>query len=175
MRKNNGDPYKTIAILGSFRKHYNNIVETANIFTKFGFQVLVPKLDGIQENSKDDFLLLIGDEEKPPQQLEEEFLDKCLEADLVYVCNVGGYIGKTVMGELFILASNRQEVYFNAEPEEALLRSMISESIPSIYSPIELVEMMKNNNSVYRQREWPDADEPRSSTLSLTLKPTGKG
>lgn len=173
MRKNNGDPYKTIAIIGSFRKHYDEIVKSANIFTENGFLVLVPKLDGIQENSKDDFLLLIGDEEKPPQQLEEEFLNKCLEADLVYVCNVGGYIGKTVMGELFILASNGQEVYFYATPEEALLQSMISESVPSIYSPIELVEMMKNNNKVYSQREWPDADKPRSSTLSLKL--TGKG
>ena len=119
MRKNNGDLYKTIAILGSFRKHYNDMVE----------------------------------------------------ADCVYVCDVGGYIGNTVMGELFFLASNNQEVYFYATPEDALLRSIMSKESSPIYSPIELVEMMKNNNDVYRQRTWPDEDEPRSIPFSLSPSP----
>lgn len=167
MRMYNGDEYKTIAILGSFSKHYNDIVATAEIFTKNGFEVLVPKLEGIQENSKGDFLLLVGDEEKTPQQLERDFLNKCLEADCVYVCDVDGYIGSTVSGELFFLASKEQEVYFLTYPQDSLLCSMMSKSSPLIYSPIELVNMMQNNNKIYRERTWHDTDKPRPTHFVL--------
>lgn len=171
MRIYNGDPYKTIAILGSFSKHYKDIVEAAKIFTENGFLVLVPKLDGVQEDSNEGFLLLIGDEDKEPKELEKDFLEKCLEADCVYVCDVDGYTGKTVMGELFILAAKGQEVYFSAEPEETLLRSMMSKSSPPIYSPIELVEMMKTHNAIYSQREWSDAYKPITIYFSFAENP----
>lgn len=38
MREYNDEQYKTVAILGSFGKHYESIVEAANIFKTNGLE-----------------------------------------------------------------------------------------------------------------------------------------
>ena len=86
MRVYNGDDYKNIAILGSFGKHYDLIVDISKKFIDSGFKVLVPRISGVKDKNSS-FLILVGDNSSNPKQLELDYLNKCLEADLVYVCN----------------------------------------------------------------------------------------
>ena len=46
MRVYNGDNCKNIAILGSFGKHYDLIVDISKKFIDSGFKVLVPRISG---------------------------------------------------------------------------------------------------------------------------------
>lgn len=124
MREYLCDNYKTVAILGSFRKHYDLMTEVAKKLISNGFDVLVPKLNGIK-NDDSGFLLLNGDDNKSEELLEDDYLDKCLTADCVYVCNKDGYIGRTVSFELGTLQCYGQEVFFMEEPEDVLIRRLI--------------------------------------------------
>ena len=124
MRKYLCDEYKTVALLGSFGKHYDLMTEVARKLISNGFDVLVPKLDGIK-NDNSGFLILNGDENKSAELLEDDYLNNCLKADCVYVCNKDGYIGGTVSYELGTLQCYGQEVFFMEEPIDVLIRKMI--------------------------------------------------
>ena len=124
MRKYLCDEYKTVALLGSFGTHYDLMTQVAKKLNSNGFGVLVPKLNGIK-NDNSGFLILNGDENKNEELLEDDYLDKCLEADCVYVCNKDGYIGGTVSFELGTLQCYGQEVFFMEEPNDVLIRKLI--------------------------------------------------
>jgi hypothetical protein len=124
MRKYLCDEYETVALLGSFGKQYDLMIEVAKKLTNNGFDVLVPKLNGIK-NDNSGFLILNGDEDKSEELLEDDYLDKCLEADCVYVCNKDGYIGRTVSFELGTLQCYGQEVFFMEKPSDPLIIRLI--------------------------------------------------
>lgn len=124
MRKYFCDEYKTVALLGSFGKQYNLMTEVAKKLISNGFDVLVPKLNGIKKDNSG-FLILNGDENKSEELLEDDYLDNCLMADCVYVCNKDGYIGGTVSFELGTLQCYGQEVFFMEEPRDVLIRKLI--------------------------------------------------
>lgn len=157
MRTYNFDNYKKIAILGSFGKHYDLIVDTASIFSESQFQVLVPKLAGIQSQNNG-FIILNGDATDDPRELEVDYLNNCLDADCVYVCNMDGYIGTTVAFELGVLVNCGQEVYFMQRPSDKLFCSMMSVSDDAVYAPSELIAMMNAHNSLWNSREWFDGE-----------------
>ena len=123
MRKYLCDEYKTVALLGSFGKQYDLMIEVAKKLISNGFDVLVPKLNGIK-NDNSGFLILNGDENKSEELLEDDYLDNCLMADCVYVCNKDGYIGGTVSFELGTLQCYGQEVFFMEEPIDVLIRKL---------------------------------------------------
>lgn len=124
MRKYLCDEYKTVALLGSFGKHYDLMTEVARKLISNGFDVLAPNLNGIK-NDNSGFLILNGDENKSEELLEDDYLDNCLKADCVYVCNKDGYIGRTVAFELGTLQCYGQEVFFMEEPMDVLIRKLI--------------------------------------------------
>lgn len=170
MRKYNGDGYRKIAILGSFGKHYDLICDVANLFTDNGFKVLVPRLLGIQENDSD-FIILNGDLSDNPRELELYYLNKCLEADLVYVCDKDGYVGTTVAFELGVLSTYGQEIYFMERPSDQLFASMINIQETAICEPEVLLQYMSIHNQVWSSREWFDSsDRDETAPFSLAKK-----
>ena len=74
MRKYLCDEYKTVALLGSFGKQYDLMIEVAKKLISNGFDVLVPKLNGIK-NDNSGFLILNGDENISEELLEDDYLD----------------------------------------------------------------------------------------------------
>lgn len=167
MRVYNCDNYNSVVILGSFGKHYDLIVETAQIFTNNGFDVLAPKTSGI-ENNDNSYLILVGDTSDNPRELELDYLNKCLEADFVYVCDKDGYIGTTVAFELGVLTNNGQEVYFMEKTKDELFNSMINLEENVVCSPEELISNMKLHNDIWNSREWFDSDY-RDNTIPFSL------
>ena len=171
MRTQNDDQYKTVAILGSFGKHYNSILDAANIFKSNGINVLVPKLDGLQE-SNETFILLVGDNTNNPKELESEYIKKCLEADFVYVCNKDGYIGATVAFELGILSSYRQEIYFMEKPSDDLFYKLIKCPNGNIGNPEMIARKLKDEVELCWAREFFDNEhEPQGNDFQLFNHP----
>ena len=170
MRKFACDLYKEIAILGSFSKHYDLIVKIAHKFEENGFTVLVPKLEGVKKTNNS-FLLLEGDKSNNPKELEKEYIKKCLEADLVYVCNQDGYIGKSVAFELGFLSAFKQEIFFLTKPEDELLNSLIPYSKGNVLNYDDLIKALELRNAIINAFYDDNLDPPFDKTFGLFDEP----
>lgn len=165
--KRNLETYQTVSILGSFNKHYEFIKEDINNFTTKGFDVLAPAVSNIKSNNNG-YVLFESDKSDNPVQIEQSFLDLCKRSDVIYICNVGGYLGKTVMFELGYLLGIGKEIFFKEYPsDEPLLQSLLKQNSDVIVTSKELAEMMLSHNEVFKMREWPDQYLPRGKMLSL--------
>ena len=151
MRKYNDDKYRTVSILGSFNKHYETICETAKYLQQNGIQVLAPKIGTIKQNT-DGYAILDTDKSTQAVVLEKNFLNNCINSDFVYVCNKEGYLGKTVMLELGFMLGKGQEVFFMERPVEEKLILEMTQRAPIVFSPEDLVEMIKSHNNF----QWTD-------------------
>lgn len=145
MRKYNDDKYETASILGSFNKHYELICRTAEYFQKNGIRVLAPDITSIKENN-DGYAILESDQSDDATVLEAKFLENCLKSDFVYVCDLDGYIGKTVMLELGFMLGKGQEVFFMETPAQERLIKEMTQKKPIVYTPKDLVRMIKRLN-----------------------------
>ena len=167
MREHNDDEYKTVAILGSFGKHYESIVEAADIFKSNGIRVIVPKLEG-KKDGDSNFILLVGDNSNNPQKLESDYIKKCLEADFVYVCNKDGYIGATVAFELGILSCYRQEIFFMEKPSDDLFFKLINYPNGNIGDPETIAKRLDDEIKLCWARDFFDNEhEPRGDDFQL--------
>lgn len=91
---------RTVAIVGSFRRHYGEVVAVARIFTAAGLRVVSPAISRIV-NPGEEYVRFESD---PPdltdQRIQALTTARILAADLVYVVAPGGYIGRTTSYEL---------------------------------------------------------------------------
>lgn len=155
MKTWNGQQYKTISIIGSFRKHMAHIERAKEIFTRNGFTVLAPKSTTVSDSKDTSFVLLDTDKSKNPREIEKAYLKELLDSSAVYCCNPDGYIGGTAMFELGYLIAKGQEVYFQEPPQEALIHDLIT-CKHHICSPERLCQMLQTENSLWKSREWFD-------------------
>jgi hypothetical protein len=161
------DPYMTVSIIGSFRKHYDKICEAKETFARMGLKVLAPNDGNIVDKSVE-YVLLDTDTSSSPTVNESAYIRKLLESDLVYVCNVGGYVGLTAMLEISIIMSKGQEIYFMEQPVDPLLAAMCDGAKDNVvYSPDELCEMINISNDVAKSREWFDSYHERVQQFKL--------
>lgn len=157
MRKYNSSSYMKISIIGSFRKHYDKICEVKQVFIDSGFNVLAPNDGNILDKSVE-YVLLDTDVSISPIVNESSYVNKLLESDLVYVCDVDGYVGNTAMLEIGIMICNGQEVYFLEKPVDSLLAAMCNEAKTNvIIPPEELCKKMDIQNEMWKSREWFDS------------------
>ena len=100
----------TVAIIGSFQKYYNEILNVIQIFKKEGLYVLSPKESYI--NGKiDDFVIFESDRKDfSPAEIQMITLDKIIKADIVYVYNPNGYVGKTTCYEIGFCFSKKNTI-----------------------------------------------------------------
>lgn len=164
MRKRIGEPYETVSICGSFRRHLEVVSDAHEKFTAAGFRVLAPATISPVINPGEEFVLFEDDSSDDPRVLEGNYQKLLLESDVVYVCDPEGYIGKSVMLELGRLAGAGSEVCFLEEPQEPVIREMAKRSI---MSPEELIRHMRAHNEAFASREWPDAGRPNLSNFSF--------
>ena len=166
MKNFNGQQYKTISIIGSFRKQMEDIQRAKEIFLNKGFKVLVPKSTTISGLKDVSFVLLDTDKSQSPRELEKDYLKALLTSDVVYCCNSNGYIGGTAMFELGYLIAKGQEVYFQEQPQEELISSLITEKL-NICSPERLCEILAMENVLWNSREWFDKDHKYEPDFSF--------
>jgi len=136
--------YKVV-ILGSFKKHYEQIKETIDCFIANGFEVLSPQKSNII-NPNDEFVLFDTDISHDPKILEEIVLKKMREANIIYICNVNGYIGRSVGFELGNSINMRDKVYFLEKWNESFLDEFFDES--KVIDPLSLCNNIMNADVV---------------------------
>lgn len=151
-----GDPYETVGLIGSFRRHMPEITQAHRTFTDAGFAVLAPKKLGTVVNPGADFVLLETDATTDPRVLEGEYQEALVASDVVYVVNPGGYLGASAMLELGRLV-DKSDAYFMEEPAEPVIAAMAQQAL-SVVSVEGLVRQMTAHNETFTSREWYDAN-----------------
>ncbi len=89
-----------VVISGSFQKHWKYIQEAIKNWEDQRVIVLAPKAGNV-EGSDNGFVLLSSDNpQSDPDKLETDFIKRISQADLLYVVDIHGYIGRSVAAEI---------------------------------------------------------------------------
>lgn len=105
---------------GSFRKHFDLIKKTHQLFTDAGIEVLAPRLSEIV-SYEGGFALLEGEEQQDLRMVELIYLHhlkRLGENGFSYFVNPEGYIGKSTSYELGIAQIANTRCFFLDEPDD---------------------------------------------------------
>lgn len=130
----------TIAIIGSFQKYYSEILNIINIFKKAGLYILSPKESSICGKVKD-FVIFDSDRKDfTPEEIQMITLRKIINADIVYVYNPGGYVGKTTCYEIGFCFSRKKSIYYYDYPDDLPIPVLGDKQV---LKPDELIEILR--------------------------------
>jgi len=116
--------YRTVAIIGSFQKYYEDICGVIAFFRRNGFKVTSPYLSQIT-HARDAFVVFEADDQTlSNDEIQTDTLRKILNADAVYVYNLPnettptdmGYVGKTTCYEIGVLMAKNKPIYYLYPP-----------------------------------------------------------
>jgi hypothetical protein len=112
MKSNQQDKFSyTSLIIGSFRKHYDDMTNVIRLFHDEGIEVLSPKEAEIL-NPNDEFVVFDYDPKHlSEKELEDLVLEKMHKCHFVYLVNPGGYIGLSASFEVGYCAAHGIDVY----------------------------------------------------------------
>ncbi len=140
----NCDLISKIVIIGSYRKNFAEIASARRKFIEAGLDVLSPISDEIQ-NPDDDFIILKGDEDISPAELQNIVFNKIEQADLLYVCNNNKYIGFLTGVEIGYAIRNTHLIYFSNESEEPVMQKLVRGRVISVEDLIDQIEEYNYN------------------------------
>ena len=117
---------KSVAIIGSFQKYYEDILGLISLFKKHGFTVTSPYQSRITESRWGFVIFDADDKTLSEDEIQTETLRKILNADAVYVYNPPtnetmpgrGYVGKTTCYEIGLLMAKRKPLYYLCYPDD---------------------------------------------------------
>lgn len=111
---------KTVSIIGSFRKeeNYAKVVEIIEKLRKADINVLSPAGTKVVDSVTDFVIFASDDKSLSPIEIEDRTLEKIFSSDIVYVCDIDGYVGNTTAYELGRCNVRGKEVYFMEYPED---------------------------------------------------------
>jgi hypothetical protein len=107
-----------IAVIGSFKQHYSEVLQAIEVFRTRGWEVTSPA--GAQVlNPGIDFVRFITDEPSATDaQIQTVTLQDIFQADLVFVVAPEGYVGRTTCYEVGRLVQAKKAVYFSERPDD---------------------------------------------------------
>jgi nucleoside 2-deoxyribosyltransferase len=91
---------RKVVISGSFRRYGKDVETARKNFERIGVSVSAPLSQKSVKISNDFVFLETDDPNKTAEELEEEFMEKIKQADMLYVADVDGYIGRSVATEM---------------------------------------------------------------------------
>ncbi|KKR07371.1 MAG: MazG nucleotide pyrophosphohydrolase [Candidatus Peregrinibacteria bacterium GW2011_GWC2_39_14] len=125
-------------IIGSFRKHYSQIVETINFFHANNIEVLSPKISTIL-NPEDEFVIFDYDpRDADIRQIEDKVLEKMHNTDFVYIVNPDGYIGQSTSFEIGYCHGKNLKIFAMEDSSE-----LCSRYIHAVLKPNEIIKKLK--------------------------------
>lgn len=108
----------SVALIGSFRQHYQEVRKAAEIFASAGLAVKSPPISRVIDQGRE----FVRFESDPPlasdHDLQAAALKKILSSDFVYVVDPGGYIGRTTAYELGCAHARGMAVYYAEPPKD---------------------------------------------------------
>lgn len=112
----------SVAILGSFRRHYEQVLQAREIFQANGITVNTPLGNPVLDENA---LFVRFDEEfegEDDPTVQSYALHRIMRADAVYVVLPGRYIGRTSSYEVGRIIQAERYVYFSEEPHDLPIR-----------------------------------------------------
>lgn len=108
----------TCSIIGSFRKHYTEVVNLIEALEHCNVHVLSPKRSSIV-NPEDWFVRLQTDNPQfGPVEIQLIALHRILRSSFVYVLCPAGYLGRTTCYEIGRIHEHGVSLYFSECPED---------------------------------------------------------
>ena len=133
----------TVAIIGSFRNnHYEEILEIIRCFKKCGLYVLSPR-ESVIINGDEAFVRFKTDrKDYSPAEIQMVTLEKIINADIVYVYDPKGYVGKTTCYEIGFCLSKKKPVYFFEHPDDLPIPVLDD---GQVFKPKEFIDFLLTN------------------------------
>ena len=133
--------FTTCVIIGSFRKHFDQIKDVIMYFEDNNIIVLSPQNSNITTDSiNDEFIILESDniygENKQIKYIESVVLDKIEQSSFIYLYNPGGYVGLSAAFEIGYAYRCSKDIFAAYDTTDVL----ISQFISSILSPYQMAQ-----------------------------------
>ena len=109
---------KTVAIIGSFQKYYDEITTIIKMFQRYGLRVTSPADSEIVGAIKQFVILGADDKRLTEADIEMITLKKILDSDFVYVYAPGGYVGKTTSYEIGACLSANKPLFYSERVDD---------------------------------------------------------
>ncbi|MDR0917765.1 MAG: hypothetical protein LBM93_00720 [Oscillospiraceae bacterium] len=106
----------SVAIIGSFQKYYDEVLNLITYFTEQNIRITSPYKSRIYTNRNGFVLFEADDKSQSDIDIQNDTIRKILNADAVYVCNPNGYLGRTTCYEIGIIMAKEQPLYFLEPP-----------------------------------------------------------
>lgn len=143
---------------GSFRKHLDIIQSTITTLNETGHAVAIAPHDCTATDEREGFVLLSGEQDKDPRQIEAEYLQKVLSLRQLGGFSLwvapNGYVGKSGAYEYGIAQACGVPAFFTEMPEDVPFYVRPD----SVKTPEELAEELRQNQSSF-MRPVDNADE----------------
>jgi ADP-ribose pyrophosphatase YjhB (NUDIX family) len=110
----------SVSLIGSFRRHYDEVRNAAKIFADAGMTVKSPAMSRVLDADRE----FVRFESDPPlvsdRDIQAATLEKIFSSDFVYVVNPDGYVGPATAWELGRIQERGMAVYYAQAPRELL-------------------------------------------------------
>lgn len=117
---------QTVAIIGSFKQFYKNILRAIAIFKENGIKVISPLGSPIIKRGIPFVRFTTDDHKHPDEMVQSLTLKKILAANAVYVVVPSGYIGRTTCYEVGRVIQSRKPIYFSHTPKDLPIKIPLS-------------------------------------------------
>lgn len=111
-----------IAIIGSFKQHFAEIVAARDVFEEAGCTITSPVGQRILEAGIDFVRFDTDDTSRGDPAVQSVALHRILGADAVFVVAPEGYVGRTTCYEIGRIIQARRPLYFSAAPTDLPLQ-----------------------------------------------------
>ena len=109
---------RTIAIIGSFKQHNEEIQDLCRALREAGITVTTPQGEDIVNAGHDFVRYGTDDPSLSDDAVQSLALHRILRADLVYAVLPSGYIGRTTCYEVGRVVQARRPIYFSQRPND---------------------------------------------------------
>lgn len=133
---------QTVAVIGSFKQYYNQVLSTIEAFRAEGIIVTSPTGADVMKPRIPFVRFTSDDPEFSDEMVQTITLKRIMSSAAVYVVNPYGYVGKTTSYEIGRIIQSRKPIYFLNEPDDLPIK------IPSshIIEPKKLAELILSNS-----------------------------
>lgn len=108
----------SVSLIGSFRKHYQEVEKAARVFIDAGLAINSPPISRIIDRNRE-FVRFDSDSPLTSDcDIQAATLAKILASDFVYVVNPRGYIGRMTAYELGRIHERKMAVYYAEFPRD---------------------------------------------------------
>jgi len=108
----------SIAIIGSFRRHYSTILAAMEVCERAGLNVCSPQRSRIIDPRREFVRLEVDPAHLDDPEVELRALRRILSADLVYVVAPDGYVGNTTCYEIGRVEERGLPLFFSEKPAD---------------------------------------------------------